>query len=76
VTGGSSCCALESGPWVHTGGMFYRVFGAIAGLYLLLAVISRLMERAGVMRCGCSATCWCQRPGLKPFRWVFPWRHR
>ncbi|WP_344814360.1 hypothetical protein [Microlunatus aurantiacus] len=56
--------------------MFYRVFGAIAGVYLLLASVSRLMEQAGVMRCGCSATCWCKRPVLMPFRWVVPWRHR
>jgi hypothetical protein len=56
--------------------MLYRLFGAIAGLCLLLALISRLMEQAGVFRCGCSATCWCKRSFLKPFRWVFPWRHR
>jgi hypothetical protein len=27
------------------------------------------------VRCGCAADCWCQRPVLSTFRWVFPWRH-
>ena len=48
----------------------------VLGFYLLLAVANRLAERMGAMRCGCAADCWCQRPGLSLFRWVFPWGHR
>ena len=54
----------------------YRLLGAIAGLYLLLALLGRLIEMAGVVRCGCGATCWCKRRVLKTFRWVLPWGHR
>lgn len=69
--------ALAAGALeVQTDGMVYRVFGAFAGLYLLLALGGRLVEKVGVIRCGCSATCWCKGPVLKPFRWVFPWGHR
>jgi hypothetical protein len=52
--------------------------GVLVGLggYLLLAVGNRVAEAAGVMRCGCAEDCWCKRPGLSLFRWVFPWRHR
>jgi hypothetical protein len=48
----------------------------LLGGYLLLAVGNKAAEAAGAMRCGCAADCWCQRPGLSLFRWVFPWRHR
>jgi hypothetical protein len=30
----------------------------------------------GAVRCGCGADCWCKRPILSTFRWVFPWKHR
>ena len=45
------------------------------GLYLLCAVIGRFVESMGVVRCDCSEDCWCRRPGLSTFRWVFPFRH-
>jgi hypothetical protein len=45
------------------------------GLYLLFAVVGRFVEGMGGVRCGCAADCWCQRPVLSTFRWVFPWRH-
>lgn len=48
----------------------------IVGVYALLALASWLTERAGVIRCHCSGSCWCQRSALAPFRWVFPWGHR
>ena len=47
----------------------------VAG-YLLVAAGNRVAEHVGVMRCGCAADCWCRRPGLSLFRWVFPWGHR
>lgn len=46
------------------------------GLYLLCALIGRFVEGVGVVRCGCAADCWCRRPGLSAFRWVFPYGHQ
>lgn len=43
------------------------------GAYLLLAVGNKVAEAAGAMRCHCADDCWCRRPGLSLFRWVFPW---
>ena len=45
-------------------------------LYLLTALVGKLLEAAGVSRCRCPVDCWCRRPGLSVFRWVFPFRHR
>lgn len=53
-----------------------RVVSAVLGVYLLVALGNRLAERMGAMRCGCADECWCRRPGLSLFRWVFPWWHR
>jgi hypothetical protein len=53
-----------------------RLLFAIGGLYLLFAVIGRFVEGMGAVECGCSDHCWCQRPGLSLFRWVFPVGHR
>ena len=52
-----------------------RVTGALLGLYLLSALVGRVAERIGVTRCACLDDCWCKRPGLSTFRWVFPWGH-
>jgi hypothetical protein len=51
------------------------VVGAL-GLYLLFALIGRFVEGTGAVTCGCAADCWCKRPVLGTFRWVFPWGHR
>ena len=51
------------------------VVGAL-GLYLLFALIGRFVEGMGAVTCGCAADCWCKRPVLGTFRWVFPWGHR
>lgn len=48
---------------------------SILGGYLLLAVGNKVAEAAGARRCGCPDDCWCQRPVLSLFRWVFPWGH-
>ena len=53
-----------------------RLMVAAVGAYLIAALASRTAERAGVTHCGCSRACWCQRPGLSLFRWVFPRGHR
>jgi len=44
--------------------------------YLAIAVTMRLVEAAGLQRCGCASDCWCKRPVLSTFRWVFPYGHR
>lgn len=43
--------------------------------YLVIAGATKVAERFGLRRCGCSEDCWCHRPGLALFRWVFPWGH-
>jgi hypothetical protein len=53
-----------------------RIVLVLVGGYLLVAAGNRVAERLGVMTCGCAEDCWCHRPGLSLFRWVFPWRHR
>jgi hypothetical protein len=51
---------------------------AVAGLFLLSAVVTRVAEAAGAnrvrLRCGCEPDCWCKRPSLTLFRWVTPRR--
>jgi len=56
--------------------MVRRALRYLLGLYLLFAVIGRLVEGMGAARCGCAADCWCKLPILSTFRWVFPWGHR
>jgi hypothetical protein len=61
-------------------GMRRILLGGIAAV-LLLAVGTRAADALGIggprLRCGCTETCWCQRPGLTVFRWVTPgrWHH-
>jgi hypothetical protein len=42
---------------------------------LILALVGRAKEAAGVYTCECYADCWCKKPGLSLFRWVFPRFH-
>lgn len=44
-------------------------------LYLLFAVIGRFVEQMGAVHCDCEPDCWCKRPVLSTFRWVFPFGH-
>jgi hypothetical protein len=53
-----------------------RVLAGVVALYLLAAVMTRLAEAMGMRQCGCADDCWCKRPGLNVFRWVFPRGHR
>jgi hypothetical protein len=55
--------------------MLRRALVALSALYAIAAVIGHARERAGAITCGCSEDCWCKRPGLSIFRWVFPFRH-
>jgi hypothetical protein len=52
-----------------------RFAGGLLALYLLFAVIGRFVERMGAVNCDCRPDCWCKRPGLSVFRWVFPRGH-
>lgn len=45
-------------------------------LYLLFALIGRFVEGMGAVLCGCEARCWCKKPVLSTFRWVFRVGHR
>ena len=40
------------------------------------ALIGRFVEGMGAVQCECAPDCWCRRPGLSLFRWVFPRGHR
>ena len=53
-----------------------RFTGRVLGLYVLFALIGRFVEGMGAVTCDCASTCWCKRPGLSVFRWVFPYRHQ
>jgi hypothetical protein len=74
-----------SRQWTRAGvaklaGMRRILLGGVAGA-LLLAVGTRAADALGIggprLRCGCTETCWCKRPGLTVFRWVTPgrWHH-
>jgi hypothetical protein len=53
-----------------------RLLVRVGSTYLLFAVIGRFVEGMGAVECECSADCWCKRPVLSLFRWVFPYGHR
>ena len=53
-----------------------RLALALAVSCVILALVGRAREAAGVYTCECYADCWCKRPGLSLFRWVFPRFHR
>ncbi len=52
-----------------------RIFLTAAAAYLALALLGHARERSGALACGCDPECWCKRPGLSLFRWVFPFGH-
>lgn len=46
----------------------------LAGLAVGLAAVN---ARIGATReCGCAPDCWCKQPGLRHFRWLFPYGHK
>ena len=53
-----------------------RVILSLVVGYLILALIGRAREAAGVYRCERYPDCWCKKPALSMFRWVFPRFHR
>ncbi|MDQ3915126.1 MAG: hypothetical protein M3323_07325 [Actinomycetota bacterium] len=52
-----------------------RGLAVAAMLYIAAAVRGLAKERSGELRCACEADCWCKKPGLSLFRWVFPFGH-
>jgi len=52
-----------------------RLVAVAAGGYVAAALLSRYQERVGRLRCDCLPSCWCKRPSLSLFRWVFPFHH-
>jgi len=53
-----------------------RRIAVIGGVsYLALAALGHWKERAGSLTCECQPDCWCKRPGVRLFRWVFPFVH-
>jgi hypothetical protein len=52
-----------------------RAFLSLAVGYVVLGLATRGMEAAGFRTCTCYPDCWCQKPGLSLFRWVFPRFH-
>ncbi len=52
-----------------------RVAVRLLAGYVLFAVIGRFVEGMGAAKCDCPEGCWCRRPGLSTFRWVFPFGH-
>jgi hypothetical protein len=52
-----------------------RLLFALAIGYVVLALVSRAKEAAGLLTCDCYPDCWCRRPGLSLFRWVSPRFH-
>jgi hypothetical protein len=44
--------------------------------YTTLGLITRAQEDNGDRRCTCLPNCWCQRPLIGIYRWVFPFMHR
>jgi hypothetical protein len=56
-------------------GAMRRALVPVLLLYLLAALIGRVSEMQGRSVCGCSANCWCKKPVLSVFRWVFPIGH-
>jgi len=52
-----------------------RLLVGAGSTYVLFAIIGRFVEGMGAVECGCAADCWCKRPVLSLFRWVFPYGH-
>jgi hypothetical protein len=52
-----------------------KVVAVVVLGYVGLALYYRAREAAGLLRCDCYPDCWCRKPGLSIFRWVFPRYH-
>jgi hypothetical protein len=52
-----------------------RILTSLVIGYVVLALVSKAREAAGLLSCDCYPDCWCWRPGVSLFRWVFPRFH-
>jgi hypothetical protein len=52
-----------------------RILMSLALGYVVLALFTKAKEAAGLQSCDCYPDCWCRKPGLSLFRWVFPQFH-
>jgi hypothetical protein len=56
--------------------MLRRMIQATLVGYVVLGLVTRGLEEFGLYaRCERDPACWCKRPGLTVFRWVFPRGH-
>jgi hypothetical protein len=46
----------------------------LIGLILGLVAVNARID--ATRKCSCQPDCWCQKPGLRHFRWVFPIGHK
>ena len=63
---------LKPSGWVIN---MKRSLVTLLSIYLLAAIFGRVAESQGRTVCGCASDCWCKKPVLSVFRWVFPFRH-
>jgi hypothetical protein len=71
VRGSGNRCGLKAYPR-----LVRRIIVRVLSLYLLFAIIGRFVAEMGAVSCGCRPDCWCKKPVLSTFRWVFPYGHR
>lgn len=53
-----------------------RILTSLVLGYVVLALLTKAREAAGLLSCDCYPDCWCRKPGLSLFRWVFPQFHQ
>nr|MBA2599541.1 hypothetical protein [Actinomycetota bacterium] len=53
-----------------------RILKSLVIGYVVLALVSKAREAAGLISCDCYPDCWFPKPGLSLFRWVFPRFHQ
>lgn len=52
-----------------------RALGFAFNLYLAAALWGHIKESKGELTCECNENCWCKKPAVSFFRWVFPVGH-
>lgn len=52
-----------------------KLLGVLMLGYIALALYYKAREAAGLLTRECYPDCWCRKPGLSIFRWVFPRFH-
>lgn len=52
-----------------------KIVSYLVAVYAGAVVMSKGLEREGLLSCGCPPDCWCHRRGLSLFRWTMPVGH-